>query len=518
MICRLVHILPIRFFTMALMLIATFQISAQQQNPPPSDRKLILVRQADLGISEKVNGVEITRFVGNCIFEHEGALMFCDSAWIDNATNVLDALGHVYMNIGDTIDIWSDSLYYDGNIKMATLYDNVKLVDRETELTTNILFYDRTIERAHYPHYGFIVNEEDHLTSLEGYYYSKPKVFNFHHEVVLTNPDYVLKSDTLVYESRGKISRIFGPTTITGKNRYIYCERGWYNSKTGNSHLHEKVFIRDNDQTLNADSVYYFKETDFGKAFGNVVMHDTTNDAYAFGQRAVYAGKAGFAWITDRPEARFIDNGDTLFMHADTLRITFDTARTVQRLWAFRHVKFYRSDMQGVCDSLAYTQSDSLITLYGLPVLWSDQNQLTSDTIRMWVSNRQIDSAYFVSAAFITQLDDSVTLTYNQIKGRNMQSYFDGKKLRLVYVLGNAESVYYAREEDHSIIGINFAVSSWMKIRIKDNEINDILYIDAPDGVFYPEKDFPADKKQLKNFKWLGADRPLKPEDIFIHR
>lgn len=500
------------------MALCNSSLRAQQQPTPEPGRKLILVKKADVGISEKVNGIEITKFVGNCIFEHDGALMFCDSAWVDNASNTLDALGHVYINIGDTIDIWSDSLYYDGNIRMATLYDNVKMVDRKAELTTDILFYDRSIERAHYPNYGFITNETDHLNSLEGYYFARTKVFNFHTDVVLTNPDYVLKSDTLVYESREKISRIFGPTTITGEERFVYCERGWYNSKSGNSHLHEKVFIRQKDRTLNADSVYYYKKTDFGKAFGNVVMHDTTHKVFAFGQRADYAGEAGYAWISDRPEARFIDKGDTLFMHADTLRVTFDTAKNVQRMWAFRHVKFFRSDMQGVCDSLCYVQADSLVTLYGIPVLWNDVNQLTSDTIRMWVANRQVDSVYFVSAAFITQLDDSTQLTYNQIKGRNMQSYFADNKLHLVRVLGNAESVYYAREEDKSLIGINFCVSSWMKIKVKENQIDDIIYIQAPDGGFYPEKDFPADKKLLKNFKWHGADRPTKPDDIFIHR
>lgn len=498
-------------------LLLSFSLSAQLKNE--SGKKLILVKQATLGISEIKEGVETTRFIGDCIFEHEGALMYCDSATLFNSANQVKALGNVYMNIGDTLFIYSDSLFYDGNLKTATLYDNVKLIDKTAELSTDLLIYDRLIERAHYPNYGVIVSDSNRLTSINGYYYTSPKEFLFQNNVVLTNPDYVLKSDTLLYKSEVKTAVIRGPTTITGKDRYIYAESGWYDTRYENAHLRKKVFIRDKDRTLNADTVYYQKKINYGEAFGHVILHDTTQNIFALGKKAKLFGLKELAWITGNTEARMVDKEDTLFLHADSLKLIYDTVQQDGRfLYGFHHVKFFKKDMQGVCDSIVYAKADSMATMFGRPILWNENNQLTADTIYLWTSNQTADSSLFKGNAFIVQEDDSLKLSYNQVKGRDMRAYFKDDSLRTVFVNGNAETVYYSREEDRTLVGILYLMSSKIKLNFESNDIREVIYIEKPDGGMYPEKDYPTDKLRLKGFIWNEKDRPRNKKEIFIHR
>ena len=155
-----------------------------------------------------------------------------------------------------------------------------------------------------------------------------------------------------------------------------------------------------------------------------------------------------------------------------------------------------------------------MFILYKVPVLWQDSNQMTADSIKMWISNQKIDSMTMYNTAFIIQRDDSGA--FNQMRGRDMFAYFVDGEMRKVIVKGNSETVYYLREEDGTLTGINLAVSSNMILLIKDNELTDIIYLKEPEGGTYPEKQFPADRLKLKGFEWYDQSRPRKPEDIFI--
>jgi lipopolysaccharide export system protein LptA len=495
-----------RYYLFLILLLLVFAARAQE-------KKRILVKHADILISESTDTSEVNILRGNVIFEHDTALLFCDSAYMYEATNSLDAFGNVHVFLRDSLDLFGDVLFYDGNAKLAEFHYNVQLIDKETTLYTEHLYYDRNINRAHYPDSGRIVDGANRLTSKTGYYYADPREFQFRKDVVLTDPDYVLTSDTLVYQSTPKIALIKGPTHIHGKDRYMYCEDGWYDTKNEISQLRTNVFTRNKDRTLSSDSLYYRKQDQFARAFRNVIMRDTTKKITLTGEFAEYCETGGYTYVTDSACALFVEKGDTLFLHADTLRLTFDTARVAKFFYAFNKAKFFRNDMQGMCDSVVYSYHDSTITMFKQPVLWFEANQLTADSIILYVANKQIDSMALYNTAFIAQQDD--TASFNQVKGRDMHAYFVENKLNRINVTGNSESVYYVREEDKNLIGINNTIASNMSLVVVDNKINDIYYYVQPEGGLYPAKDYPADKLKLKGFNWFGERRPNSRIDIF---
>ncbi|HPG32690.1 MAG TPA: LptA/OstA family protein, partial [Lentimicrobium sp.] len=214
-------------------------------------------------------------------------------------------------------------------------------------------------------------------------------------------------------------------------------------------------------------------------------------------------------------EAWFLDKQDTLFMHSDTMRATFDSAQKTKEVFAYYHVKFYRDDIQGLADSIVYKTADSTMRMLGMPVLWTDENQLTADSIYITTANKEVRNMFLYNAAFIIS-KDTLGSGYNQIKGRNMTGYFLKNDLTAIRVQGNSETIYWVREEDGTLTGINKGYSSNMAIRLRERKMKQIVYIEKPNAVLYPEGDLKPDELLLKNFKWLGDRRPLKREDIFI--
>ncbi len=476
-------------------------------------RKIRLV-QADLMSYDKRLGPDIQRILGNAVFEHDGAYLYCDSAHLNNVTNSVKAYSKVRIKASDTLNLYGDSIYYSGETRIAEVFDHVKLVDNQTVLTTNKLIFDRNTEIAYYLTGGHIINDKNTLDSRRGYYHTNTKDFFFKDDVVLVNPDYVMNCDTLRYNTRSKISWFRGPTTIKGEDTDIYAENGWYNTVTDISEFNENARVKNGDQVLTGDSLYYERKDGFGEAFRNIVVTDTVQDIIINGQYARYSKALGYTMITQKPEALFLEKSDTLFLHADTLRATFDSARNTKEVFAYYHVKYFRTDIQGMSDSLVYTFRDSTMRMLGSPVLWTDENQLTADSIHVTTANKKIKNLYLYNTGFIISRDTLGT-GFNQIKGRNITGYFVDNELTALKVTGNSETIYWVREDDGTLTGINKAFSSDMSIRLRDKKMQQIVYIQKPEAVLYPEKELSETDRLLKDFRWLGDRRPKKREDIF---
>jgi len=478
---------------------------------------IIKLIKADFWKNDKNLGEDIERIIGNAEFELDSAYLFCDSAYLNKKENNIDAFGHVHIKSGDTLDIYSDLLNYDGNTRIAELHDNVTLIDKQTTLTTNDLIYNRKTKVANYFLGGKIVNKDNQLTSLIGYYFTKQKKFFFKDSVVLINPDYVMTSDSLMYNTLTEIAYFQGPTNLIGESKYVYCEDGWYNTGTDVTLLKKNVVIIDKEQTIKADTVFYDKLSGFGEAFNNITIIDTVQNTVAKGNYLRYNKTKEFVYLTDSAEAIFIDKKDSLFLHADSLIITFDSTQSTKKMFAYYKAKFYRKSLQGLCDSLIYDFVDSTISFYNDPAIWSEENQLTADSIKIAITNKMADSLTLYNSAFIISQNDS--LGFNQIKGKNMIGHFKDNELRKIFVSGNAETIYYIIDEDENkereLIGINKSVSSYMIIFLNDNKVKDILYLENPDETLFPENDLSAEEKILKGFKWLDEFRPKNKLEIF---
>jgi lipopolysaccharide export system protein LptA len=473
----------------------------------------IYVERARIQSYDEKLGKDIERLIGDVLLRHDSSLFYCDSVLLNTATRDFKAYGHIHIFVNDTVELFSDSLYYSGDSKIAELFSNVKLLDNETVLTTEHLIYDRNTDIAYYDDFGKIVNKDNVLTSKKGYYHEKTKTFYFKKDVVLINPDQETHSDTLIYNTINETAYFKGPTIVIGDQGTLYCEDGWYDTKNNVSKLIRNPEISQNEQFLSADSIFFDGNTSSGKAFGRVQIKDTVMKVIIRGVFGEMWQDRGMAYVTDSATAIAYDDNDSLFFSADTLWMFFDENRNAKKILAYYNARFYRTDLQGKCDSMAYSLEDSVIRLYYEPVLWSDNNQLTADSMTIAIVNNQPDSLVMYDDAMIV-MHDTLDM-FNQIKGRNMVGYFSGKNLKRIHVNGNAQTVFYLKDDNGLLIGINRAEASTMEIRLRNGEISTVVYNEDPKETTFPPDKFPPEGKRLKGFSWQEDIRPKDKYDIY---
>ncbi|MBN1953186.1 MAG: hypothetical protein JW801_18420 [Bacteroidales bacterium] len=455
-------------------------------------------------------GKNTRRLLNNVMFEHEGTKMYCDSAYFYSDKNSLDAFSDVYINQGDTVHLYGEFLHYEGETKQAYIQHNVKLVNKETTLTTSELEYNIEDGIGYYTKHADIINEESHLESRLGYYYTKTDMFDFQDSVVVTNPDYVIYSDRLRYNTESDISYFLAPTEIYGDSSYIYCERGWYNLKTDISQLNQNALVKNNKQTVTGDSLYYEQKTGFGRGINNVEILDSDQDIILRGNRAIYYEDTDYARITEMAEFIQITSEDSLYMHADTLMTELDTAGN-KLVKAFYHVKFFKSDLQGTCDSMVYSSADSVIRLYDHPVLWSEENQLSAVYIELHTEKRQAKTMYLKNSSFIISQIDTL---FNQIKGKDMVCHFRNNELYRIDVSGNGQTIYFP-SDDGKIVGANKTVCSDLVIFVEDGKVSRLILKNSPEAVLHPMDKVPTEELLLPDFLWIEDKRPKTRADIF---
>jgi len=504
---QLKYILNLKNIKLVLLILLLVPVShVRAQEPNQVEQFADYMEQAQ----DIANGAY--RFIGNVRFIREGAIMYCDSAYLYSENNTLDAFNRVHLVQGDTLDLYGEFLHYDGNTRIAQIRRNVKLVGQNTELITTELDFDLGNSVGYYTHHANITSGENKLKSREGFYYSREDMYYFRDSVVLLNPDYTIYSDTLKYHIPTKVAYFFGPTEIIGDSSYIYCEDGWYNTETNISMLKKEALVRNKKQTIKGDSLYYERETGYGEGFSNIELLDEEQNIILRGNHAFVNQKEDSALLTLNALFIYITGeGDSVFVHADTLRAAPDSAG-FRQLRAYYGVRLFKSDLQGMCDSLFYSTTDSILRLFHEPVLWSGENQLSAEYIELWTKNRAIDQLHMQGVAFMINQEDSGK--FNQIKGKNMVGYFRDNEPYKVVVKGNGQTVYYAKDKEQ-LIGVNVAQSSDLTIFLKDNKPDDIRFYIKPVGTTYPLDLAPKEELILKDFKWLESLRPKIKEDIF---
>lgn len=467
-----------------------------------------------LEVDERL-GKDVKRLIGNVAFKHDDVFLYCDSAYLNSAKNTLLAFSNVHIVQGDSVNIYGDKLDYDGNKKFAVLNGNVVLIETNHTLNTDYLTYDVKNGIGNYNTGGKIVSRQNNntLTSQIGYYYSKTKQFYFRKNVVLVNPDYTMKSDTLRYSTKNETSYFYGPTTIVSKNDFIYCENGWYDTKKDVAQFNRNAYILSGKQKLSGDSLYYNRKREQGRGFGNVVMSDTVENVVIKGDFGRYEKERERMIVFGHAEMAQLFDKDTLFLHADTLRAEMDSCNEYRILYAHYGVKFFKPDMQGKCDSLVFSYQDSILRMFKKPVIWNEENQLTAEYIEILTGNGKVKRLDMYEVAFIISKEDSSF--FNQIKGKKIVGHFVANELKKIEVFGNGQTIYYPVEKK-GYIGVNRADCTDMVIYTEDKKVSRITFITKPEATLYPLFELPAKELLLKDFIWRQTERPLTKEDIFI--
>ncbi|MCB0396089.1 MAG: hypothetical protein KDD36_05525 [Flavobacteriales bacterium] len=475
--------------------------------------KEVRIKQADDLLFDRQQIGNVQRLVGNVILEHEGALLSCDSAWLYSGANRFQAFGHVVINHNDTLTISGDSLLYEGNTRTANLYHNIRLQTPSSSLTTNRMIYHTDSKQALYTGGGEIIDKDNRLRSRSGTYDANSSTYFFKDSVKLFSKQYEISTDTLKYNTITHRSTFLGPTYIEGEGNTVYCENGWYNTRTDQLEYNTNVSIASGNQRLKGDSIVFDKNTGIGKIFRQVEILDTAQHTLVRGDYAEYMQKMDSSFVTGHVLLIMVMDSDSLYLHADTLRTREDSVSHNKTLYAYNKVRFYKSDMQGQCDSLIYREADSTITMYGKPVLWSEENQMTSGIIRLRLWDGKVQKLLMNEEAMIISQEDSSR--FNQIKGRDMTGFFNKNRLHKINVVGNGQTIYFAKNDKEEMIGVNKAECSDMMIFMKENKVKSITFITQPDATLFPINDIPPSELRLKKFRWMENVRPANQNDIF---
>ncbi|MDU1891063.1 MAG: OstA-like protein [Dysgonomonas sp.] len=545
------------------------------QNPQKnvnSNKKVVRIERAKKYF-RRDDGSDIQVLKDSVVLFHDGAFLYCDSAYLNQNANTFEAFDNVRMEQGDTIFLYGKYMHYDGNTKLVKVRDDVSLehTPQKVTLFTDSLNYDRMMNLGYYFDGGMLVDSLNELTSFWGQYEPSLNMATFKDSVILTNPKFQLFSDQLKYNTAEKRALISTPTRIVSDSGIIYTSKGWYNTETEESLLLDQstVVNKEGDRILRGDTIYYYKEKGYGEVFGNMFLQDTAKKVILTGHYGYYNEIEDWAFATDSAVAIEYSQTDSLYLHGDTLRllavmdtviqkrkpkllglpiletdstdipmlvpemdstafetdsvmpmkpvedinVEMDTIITVQRLIkAYYGVRFYRSDIQGVCDSLQFSSKDSVLHMYREPVLWNTNRQLSGDTIDIFMNDSTIDYMHVKRSAF--SIEDKDSIHFNQLKSRSLKVFFEDRKAKRVTAEGDLELMTYP-EDKGELNGIQIWLEgSYLEVLLNDGKLDKAIIRRKSDGEVRPFHLLKDEQLRLKDFFWFDYLRPLDKDDI----
>lgn len=496
---------------------------------------------------------------GSVKFRQAGMWMYCDSAYYYPDYNSLDAFGHVRMEQGDTLFVYADKLFYDGNERRARLrcgpsQPQVKLINRKVTLTTDSLDYDLNMEMGWYAFGGRIEDDVNVLTSVYGEYSPSTKNADFYHDVELVNnrDGFRMVTDTLLYNTDTHIARIVSPTTIMGKNDTILTRSGTYNTVDDNARLTSRSTILHRDSnnnvtTLEGDSIIYDKLSRISRAYRfrdplkhslPMVINDTARKCMLIGGFGLYNDSTRESMATEYPLLMDYSRPDTLFLRADTVRtfivthkvfpplpetpldggvadslvVARDSSQMVDKEFhmarAYHRARFFNQDLQGVADSMEFQEVDSMLYLFHKPVVWSGERQVAGNRIDVHFNDSVPDWAYLPESGMMAEYIDEDF--YNQLAGKKMKAYLEDRHLRRLEVEGNVETIFLPMENDSTYNRLVNAESSFLTIDMDGNDMDKLKMWPEVSGTVTPIFLVKNAQKWLRNFRWLESIRPVR--------
>ncbi|MBQ0155765.1 MAG: hypothetical protein KBT22_04210 [Bacteroidales bacterium] len=491
-----------------LYLLCIFAVSANAAT------NVILENSEELSF-DKEHGRDYQILRGNVRFRHDDAVMYCDSAYFYDTNNSFDAFGNCRV-VQDTMTMTSNSMYYDGNTRIIKVRGGAELHNGGMTLTTDWLDYYRDANYGYYADGGHLVDPQFDIVSKVGYYYPNSKVSFFKGNVTMVSGETKILTDSLKFDQKQNISSVFGPSTIYHTDYTIETTHAWTNTVDRYGRLYNhSVLTSKKGSKMTADSIHFSSLTNIVEMWGDALALDDSS----------HTGFSGdYAWMQNNPNSGlvvgkacmmdFSNPDDTMFVHGDTIKYHQSPVDTTKReLYAFHHVKLFSNDMQAKGDSMSYIELDSLIRLDGNPVLWSDESQITGDTIKIFTKNNKPNWMHIRGNAFVIQ--QQAIDCFDQLNGREAKGYFEKSYLDHLDMMGNATSVYYAQDDYNKLIGINKCEGQMLSIFLNNKKMDRIKMTPESKGTMYPPGRIPEKEKTLRGFNWREKERPLSKEDIF---
>ncbi|MBP5360425.1 MAG: hypothetical protein J6129_02950 [Bacteroidaceae bacterium] len=482
----------------------------------------IVVRHADkISYDEAMMpGVQI--FVGNVEFFHDGVILKCDSANFFQENNSFAAFDRVHMRQGDTLSLDCDYLFYDGNSQVAQARYRVVLRHRKSVLYTDSLDYDRLYSMGYFFEGGKLIDGGTTLTSDWGQYDAQTRQAVFNYNVELLSDDYKMSTDTLYYNVITKDAHSAGRSNVVSGTTNIYTEDGHFNTTTDKAVLYNRSIVQDNNRKIVADTIIYDKQSGVAEGFGDFVVNDDANHTILSGDYCYYNDSTGYSLAHGRTLMKNFAEPDTLFLHADTLKIiscNLNTDSLYREVHGYFHTRSFREDVQSVADSMAYNSMQRRLSLYGNPIVWNGRNQIVGEEIHTFFNDSTIDSIHVINQSLMCEQLDSIN--FNQIASRDMHIYFIDGQMSESHAIQNVKINYFQFDdkvkEDSIIIAMNHAETSLMKVYFQDRKVSNVWTAEA-DGMYYPIVFVTPQLRYLENFAWFDYIRPRDKYDLFEWR
>lgn len=455
---------------------------------------------------------------GQVYIIHEGVEMWCDQAFVYFKDNFVKAYGKVRISQGDTVSMTSNYGEYNGNTSFAFAAGNVTLTEPKTTLTTDTLYFDRLKQQAYYRTGGTVRDTASVLTSRIGRYYAETKKYQFLSEVKIVNPKYTVTSPQLDFYSESGGAYLYGESKIVSETSTVYCERGFYNTRTNIGHFVKNSRVDYNNRILYGDSIFFNRNTGFASATNNIKVLDTLNKSIIRGHYAEVFRDQDSVFITKRAVAVTLQENDSVYVHADTLRVTGKPENRIIK--GFFRARMFKQGLEGEaptsgkCDSIYINEKLGITKMLREPILWSGENQMTGDTIHL-LNNKltdELDTLKVFNNAFLVQKDSA---GYNQVKGERLIGLFTKNQLDTVNIIKNTEVIFYSRNDKEELVGINNNTSSSIQLYLENQKIIGIRFLKKVPGKVYPPSQFPENVRLLKGFIWRGEERLLTKQDLF---
>mgnify|MGYP000710456795 FL=1 len=545
-----------------------------------TQENFLYILAADKQYLQKTDTSQLVSYAGNVKVRQGKTLFYADSAIINPILNTLESFGNVHINDADSVHIYSQYLKYNGIEKKALLTTKVRLTDGKSTLTTENLTYDVNLKLGTYLNGGKVVNKKTTLTSTEGNYYGDSKDIFFYKNVLLVQPNGTIRTDSLQYNTITEVSTFISPTIIKDKKGLtIKTKEGFYDIKRKIANLYKRSIIEDSTFSITADEIAIDSVNGLSEFRGNAVYRskDKKQGFDMIANNIKTNNKRSTIMATQIPLLIIKQGADSVFITADTLfsgrvidllkikkipslrptpidttfnkSIIKDTIKvasvkpiikkgntknlvdsaklnlvstppvdsTLKYFEAYKNVKIFSDSLQAVGDSLFFSGSDSVFRLFNEPILWAQENQISGDTIYLFLKNKRPERLYVIDNALsISKVDSSIY--FNQVRGNSIDALFDSTgQVHFLTAKGSAENIYYAQDEQKGFVGVNKNSCDLIEINFTDGKPKRVKFINNLEGGLLPMRGKTNhDELKLKSFNWQDKLRPKSKFDILI--
>jgi lipopolysaccharide export system protein LptA len=457
-----------------------------------------------------------------------------DAGWYDNAGGIIHFALDVYMN-NDDYEAWCDEVYYHRETGRTEMYNNIQILNEKDYMTLlgNKLIYtsDTVATVTDRPAIAYYGENENHI--VDSLFFGADTL---HLYTVKRN---YIPQETIDEAEARKKSILFDALTELRNKQAAERAKAAEKKMREMGKLPPDIPQKDSSAVspildslgqsvqdslaLQANSTAAMRVRDTLSSRKSLKDINQENTLVHIPKPPVGFQDSTVAY-TQQPPSELPDSTmahtqqppselpDSTMTHMQEPFSELPDSTALKNIIAYRNVRVWRSDMQMRCDSLFFTELDSIAQLFGRPILWNKiKNQLTSDKMQLMLKDGNLYRGSMLDNAMITTQED--TLYYNQIKGAEMMGFFRENQLYRYDALGSVYAIFYVVEEQ-TITTVNVKEAESMTAVIKDGNAERLIYLSQIKSDAYPVGDLEIEKQRLKGFEWRGEERPVDRFDI----